>query len=98
MPIVTGAAVTLTDRSGTITSGGAAQTLAPANSGRTGFSIQNLSSGDLWFSSVGTAAAAQPSMKIPSGALYEAPLNGVSTAALSIFGSTTGQAFAAREW
>ena len=47
--------------SGTITTGGAAQTVMTANSYRCGFTIQNNSSGDLWVNELGgTAAASQP--------------------------------------
>ncbi len=89
---------TFTDKSGTITSGGAAQTIAAANTARRGFWIQNQSTGDLWLSTIGTAAATQPSLRLPAGSYYEFPVNGVSTGAISLFGATTGQAFAAREW
>lgn len=84
------------DRSGTITSGGVAQTIAAANSTRNGFLIQNNSIGDLWLSSLGTAAATQPSLWIPPGTFYQ--FEGVPLTALSLFGATTGQAFTAREW
>ena len=86
-----------TNRSGTITSGGAAQVLMAANTGRLGFWVQNLSVGDLWISTVGDAAATQPSMQLPAGSFYE-PSTGVFGGAISIYGATTGQAFSAREW
>jgi hypothetical protein len=90
---------TLTDRSGTITTGGTAQTLMAANASRKGWAIQNVSSGDLWVNELGsTALLSQPSIKIASGNLYESPLGGSSTAAISIIGATTAQAFTAREW
>jgi hypothetical protein len=95
---IQGSGVTYTNRSGTITAGATAQTLMAANADRRGLWIQNLSSGDLWISSLGTAAATQPSMKLTAGSLYEAPAHGVPVAAISIFGATTGQAFSAREW
>ena len=87
-----------TDRSGTITAGGVAQVLMALNNDRTGFWLQNLSAGDLYILAGGTALAGQPCLLIPSGALYEAPLNGVPVAAISIYGATTAQAFSAREW
>lgn len=90
--------VTYVDKSGTVTLGATAQVLAAANASRRGFWLQNQSSGDLWISSLGTAAATQPSLKIPAGGYYESPENGVPVAAISIFGAVTGQAFAAREW
>ena len=89
----------LTDRSGTITTGGTAQQLMPANDARVGFWVQNLSSGDLWINELGgTAAASQPSIKIPSGSLYESQRGEPCPYAISIFGATTGQAFTARGW
>ena len=89
---------TLTNRSGTVTTGGTAQQLMPSNTSRKGFSVQNLSTGDLWFNSLGTAAASQPSMKLVSGAYFETPAGYGATGGISIFGATTGQAFSAREW
>lgn len=89
---------TKTDRSGTVTSGGTQQTLMALNASRRGFEVQNQSTGDLWISELGNAAATQPSIWLPPGAYYVPPDAGVPTAAISIFGATTGQAFAAREW
>lgn len=86
------------DRSGTITSGGASQTVMGQNNNRHGCSIQNVSSGDLWVNDVGGSAVAnQPSFKVTSGAMYQC-VNGSGTAAITVLGATTGQAFAAREW
>lgn len=86
-------------RSGTIVSGGVSQQLMAANSGRSGWSVQNLSLYDLWVNDVGgAAAAAQPSLRIPSGALYESPKGGSAVGQINIIGATTGQAFAAREY
>jgi hypothetical protein len=70
-----------------------------SNSSRKGWWVQNLSSGDLWVNELGSSAAAsQPSFKLPAASLYESPRGGASIAAISIFGATTAQAFAAREW
>lgn len=86
------------NKSGTITTGGAAQVLMAANSERSGFWVQNVSAGDLWISDIGTAAATQPSMRLAAGAIYESPMTGCPTGAISIFGATTDQAFSSREW
>lgn len=90
-------AVTQADRSGTVATGGQAQVLAPANPQRRGCAIQNQSTGNLWISSTGTAAATQPSFLVLPGQEYlcRAP---ATDGAISIFGATTGQAYAAREW
>lgn len=91
-----------TDQSGTITSGGTAQTCMAANVARQGVIIQNVSAGDLYISASGTAAATvsanSGSLKLTSGSYWEAPINGVPRTAISIFGATTGQAFVAWEW
>lgn len=86
------------DRSGTVASGGVAQALMAANPARKGYWIQNNSASDLWIRDTGTAAAIQPSLKIAAGNLYESPVTGCPTTAISIFGATTGQTFTAREW
>jgi hypothetical protein len=88
----------VTNRSGTITAGSVAQQVMAANSARFGFSLQNLSTADLWINELGTASSSQPSIRVPSGALYESPSTARPLGAVSIFGATTGQAFAAREW
>lgn len=84
------------NKSGTVSTGGIAQTISVANPDREGFWFQNVSSGDLWLSELGAAAANQPSIKVPAGAMYEFPVS-VGTA-ISVYGTTTGQAFSAREW
>lgn len=94
---VNAAPVAYVDRSGTVTAGGAAQTLMAANAARRGMLVQNNSSGPLTISSVG-AASTSAGLILQPGQLYEAPLGGVPTAALSILGATTGQRFDAREW
>lgn len=93
------AAAGIIDRSGTVTTGGVAQTLMSANSRRTGVVIENTSAGDLWINELGsTAVAAAPSMRLAAGARYERIGSGVPVAAIGIYGVTTGQAFTAREW
>jgi hypothetical protein len=89
---------TYTDKSGTITTGGTAQTLAALNASRAGYFIQNVSAGDLWFSTLATAVAAQPSIKIAAGSAVTVTSPDVTTGAISIIGATTGQAYSAREW
>ena len=96
--VVSPAVATYVNRSGTITAGGTAQQLAALNASRRGFFIQNNSTGDLWFSLVGTAVQSQPSFKIVAGALYESPYGGGATGAISIIGATTAQAFSAMEY
>lgn len=94
---IAGRPVTVVDRSGTIAAGGTAQQLVAASTMRAGLWVQNISAGDLWVNENGAAAASQPSLRIPPGAVYEWPVYGVPVTAVSIFGATTAQAFSARE-
>lgn len=89
---------TLANLSGTITAGGTAQQLAPANSARRGLSVLNLSSNFLWINMLGTASAAPPSIKLAPETYFETPDGFGVTGAVSIFGATTGQAFTALEY
>ena len=84
-----------TDRSGTITTGGTAQQLAPANSLRASLTGQNISSGDLWINEIGgtAAVAGTGSYKITSGQAFSVGTN----RAISIVGATTAQQFTATE-
>jgi len=95
-----GQTVTMANISGTITLGGTAQSLAAANPTRRGCVVQNLSTGDLWINDQGTAAASQPSIKVPAGGQYVCGSGGgfAPGQALSIFGATTAQAYSGREW
>jgi hypothetical protein len=97
-----GSKSTFGDRSGTITTGGTAQDIVPAGPPtlvRTGFSLDNLSSGDL-FINVGAAASLTlpGSILIPSRSLYETPPTSKPQGRVSIIGATTGQAFTYKEW
>jgi hypothetical protein len=85
------------DRSGTITTGGVAQVVMPAWSGRHGCVIQNQSTGNLWVSETATAIAGPPSILIPAGNQFLC-MTPASGQAYSIIGATTAQAFAVREW
>lgn len=85
-----------TDRSGTITLGGTAQSLAVANDSRHGLRIQNISAGDLWINTTGAnaAVAGTGSFKIASGATWDLTTSGP----VSVIGATTGQQFSAVEF
>ena len=85
--------------SGAIAAAGADQLLVAHNTNRRGFSVQNNSAGDLWINELGSPAlAAQPSIKIAPGSLYETPDTAYIPYAVRIFGATLAQAFTAREW
>jgi hypothetical protein len=93
---ITEATGALTSISGTITTGGTAQTLASANSSRRALTVQNTSSGDIRVNPWGTASSTAGFKVAPDQLLVlSAPNCGV--AAVSIWGATTGQAFEGAE-
>jgi len=91
------AAGTRTDRSGTITAGGTAQSLMVARAGRFGYQIINTSSEVFYVNDLG-ATATTSSRPVQPGATYESPPNDRPIAAISILGATTGQSFSAYEY
>ena len=85
------------DKSGTITSGGAAQTAVAENLARSYLFIQNVSAADLWFNVGVTAVATQPSIRLASGASIAYDAGFVPRQLVSIIGATTAQAFVIKE-
>jgi len=99
MPVINAAGAAVSDGSGTIAAGGSAQMLfggiVPAN----GFLVQNNSSAALWICDVGTASAGGASVQIAAnGGIFATPSGYRPGGAVSLFGGTTGQAFAGRRW
>lgn len=88
---------TLTDRSGTVTLGGTAQTIMAANTSRKYLAIINTSDTDMWCNFTTTAVATQPSFKIPASAGYFMESGYVSTELVSCIGATTAKIFTAKE-
>ena len=86
-----------TDRSSTITTGGAAQVAMAALSTRKGYFFQNVSSEIMWGSFTGRAAPNDAgSFPIqPNGIIRSTQV--CETTALSIYGETTGKVFTAWE-
>ena len=91
-----GRPVSLTNRSGTIQTGGTAQNLVAANAARTALRVANRSSGNLTVHDAG-AASATAGILVAPGQVYEWPAESVPSGAVSIWGATTGQAFYAVE-
>ena len=94
---VQSANATPTNRSGSITTGGAAQVAMAALSTRKAYFFQNISSEIMWGSWVGTAAPnTAGSFPIqPNGIIRSTQV--CETTALSIYGATTGKVFTAWE-
>lgn len=99
LPVINTAAAVASDGSGTVAVGGSAQTLfgglVPVN----GFLVQNNSPAALWISDAGVASAGGASIQLAaSGGVFVTPSGYKPAGAVSLFGATTGQAFAARRW
>jgi hypothetical protein len=99
LPVINTAGTAASDGSGAVAAGGSAQALfggaVPAN----GFLVQNNSAASLWVCDVGTASAGGASVQIAAnGGLFATPPGYKPGGAVSLFGATTGQAFAARRW
>jgi len=91
---------TLTDVSGTITTGGVAQSLIATDDAGYRFSIRNHHAIEsLWFNELGAdAIAGQPSQEVPAKGYYESPVGMTVISAVSIIGAVTGQSFTARKY
>lgn len=94
---IQGANAAPTDKSGSITTGGASQVAMAALSTRKGYFFQNISSEVMWGSWVGTAAPnTAGSFPIqPNGILRNT--TPCETTALSVYGATTAKVFTAWE-
>jgi hypothetical protein len=97
---VTPAGATLTDHSGSISTGGAAQQLMAANASRHGWRLMNTSTADLWFNDTGGMASVGGAgcYRVASLGYYETPVGGASQAVISIYGATSAQTFSASDW
>jgi hypothetical protein len=99
LPVVNTAGSAASDGSGTVASGGNAQTLfggaVPAN----GFLVQNNSSAVLWICDTGAASNGGASLQLAAnGGIFVTPSGYKPAGPVSLYGGTTGQAFAARRW
>jgi hypothetical protein len=99
LPVINAAGAAASDGSGTVAAGGSAQLLFGGVVPSNGFLVQNNSSGVLWVCDVGSASAGGASVQIAAnGGVFATPSGYRPGGAVSLFGGTTGQAFAARRW
>ena len=99
LPVVNTAGAPASDGSGAVAAGGSAQTLFGGAVPQNGFLVQNNSSAALWLSDVGAAAAGGAAIQIAAnGGLFATPSGYKPAGAVSLYGATTGQSFAARRW
>jgi hypothetical protein len=99
LPVINTAGAVASDGSGTLATGGSAQALFGGIVPASGYVVQNNSSAALWISDVGTASAGGASIQLAAnGGIFATPSGYKPAGAVSLFGATTGQAFAARRW
>jgi len=99
LPVMNAAGAVASDGSGTVATGGSAQTLFGGILPVNGFVVQNNSSAALWISDVGVASAGGASIQLAAnGGLFATPSGYKPAGAVSLYGATTGQAFVARRW
>lgn len=87
---------TMTNNSGTITTGGTAQTLSTAKA-RHYLLIQNVSTGNLYINFTSAASAAAGSILLLPNAMFVQDSGSVTSELISVFGATTGQAYTSKE-
>jgi len=98
LPVVNTAGGAAVDGSGTVVTGGTAQVLFAGVVPSNGYLVANNSSETLYVSDVGAASSGGASIPIAAGAVFMTPSGYNPAGAVSLWGSTAGQAFAARRW
>jgi hypothetical protein len=98
LPVVNAAGSAASDGSGTVGTGGTAQTLFGGVVPINGWLVANNSSAILYVSDVGAATIGGASIPIPPSAVFATPSGYKPAGAISLYGATTGQAYAARRW
>lgn len=94
VPVIGGTG-TLTNRSGTATTG-SVEVIA-ANAARKYLFIQNVSNGEQWINFTASANTDQPSIRLTAGASFVMESNFISTEAVNIIKKSGGGEFTAKE-
>jgi len=98
LPVINTAGSLASDGSGTVSAGGTAQTLFGGIVPINGWLVANNSSASLYVSDVGTATSGGASIPVAPGSVFATPSGYKPAGAVSLYGSATGQAYAARRW
>lgn len=98
LPVINATGSPAVDGSGTVMTGGMAQTLFAGVVPVNGFLVANSSSATLYVSDVGVASAGGGSIPIAPGAVFITPSGYKPAGPVSLYASSTGQSFAARRW
>jgi hypothetical protein len=88
---------TLTDRSGTVATGGVSQQVMAANTARKYLLFENVSTEDKWINFTTAATAAQPSILIKPNGSYELEGNYITTEAMNVISASTSSPYTAKE-
>ncbi len=98
LPVINSVGSAAMDGSGTVQSGGTAQSLFGGIVPSNGWLVANNSGATLYVSDVGFATPGGASIPISAGAVFATPSGYKPAGAISLYGTTTGQAYAARRW
>jgi hypothetical protein len=98
LPVINTAGSVASDGSGTVAAGGTAQTLFGGIIPINGWLVANNSSAMLYASDVGAATPGGASIPVSPGTVFTTPSGYKPAGAVSLYGPTLGQAFAARRW
>jgi hypothetical protein len=98
LPVINSSAAPAVDGSGAVVTGGAAQTLFGGIVPSNGWLVANNSTATLYVSDAGAATPGGASIPIAAGAVFATPSGYRPAGAVSLYGSSTGQAYAARRW
>jgi hypothetical protein len=98
LPVINTAGSVASDGSGTVAVGGTAQALFGGIVPINGWLVANNSSAILYVSDVGIATSGGASIPVAPGGAFATPSGYKPAGAVSLYGSTTGQVYAARRW
>ncbi len=98
LPVTVQQTGSLSDAHNSIVTANTSQTLLSAAT-RSGFILQNTSSGDLWINLLGSSAtSATPSFRVTSGSSFTTPPFFPSSGSFTIWGATANQTFSVVTW
>jgi len=98
LPVINAAGAAAIDGSGTVVTGGMAQTLFAGVVPVNGFLVANNSLAALYVSDVGAASAGGGSIPIAPDAVFITPSGYKPAGAVSLYAGSAGQSFAPRRW
>ena len=98
LPVINTAGNVALDGSGTVATGGTPQLLFGGATPANGYLVANTSAAALYVSDAGTASQTGSSIPIGPGQVFATPSGYRPPGPVSLYGSVSGQSFAARRW